>query len=106
MTRVYYLGDLVQGLGPLGNAWTYGPQLVRTGPGPYDFTWVSGQELSRQQTLENARQIIALIQQSIEPESWSPRGSGSITFNEATLAIVVRNSAEVHLMLKGGSLGK
>ena len=55
----------------------------------------------------NARNIVALIQSSIEPESWNARGgAGTITFNEATLSIVVRNSAEVHLMLKGGSLGK
>lgn len=40
--------------------------------------------------------------QNIDPESWEGRGGlGSVTFNPATMSIVVKQSSEVHYMLKG-----
>ena len=50
-TRVYYLGDLVQGGGPFG-----------------DIRW--GPFLNMQQTAENVQVLIATIEKSIDPLSW------------------------------------
>jgi hypothetical protein len=78
--RTYYLGDLVANL------------QVDLGPA-----------LNQLQILQNAAQIIDLIQTTIEPASWQiNNGPGTIVFDPARLAIVVKQSAEVHLMLGGG----
>ena len=91
-TRVYYLGDIVAGVGPFGNAVNWGPYL------------------SRLQMQENAKQIIQIIKTSIDPESWSDSpggiGVGSIAFDEITMSLVVRQSTEVHLMLKNSMGGR
>jgi hypothetical protein len=40
--------------------------------------------------------------QGIDPESWEGRGGpGTVTFNPATMSIIVKQSSEVHYMLKG-----
>jgi hypothetical protein len=40
--------------------------------------------------------------QSIEPESWDGRGGpGTVVFDSARMAIIVKQSAEVHYMLNG-----
>lgn len=86
-TRVYYLGDVVQGVGPFGGGATWGPFL--------DF----------QQTMANAQLIVDSIQDSIDPMSWKKRsGPCSITFHFPTMSIVVRASTEVHAAL-GSKLG-
>ena len=78
-TRVYYLGDLVQGVGPFG-----------------DLQW--GPNLNAQQTAANAEAIVAMIRKSIDPLSWNgeTHGPGSITFHYPSMSIIVRASAEVH----------
>jgi hypothetical protein len=79
-TRAYYVGDLVQVVdlrfGPVGN------QL---------------------QMIDNVNRIMAMIVQSVDPMSWDVNnGPGRIYFDPITMSIVVRQSAEVHMMLGVG----
>jgi hypothetical protein len=85
-TKVYYLGDLVQGTGPFGEAkW-----------GPF---------LNMQQTQANVDAIIKSITGSIDPLCWKQNGGPcSITFHFPSMSIIVRASAEVHSSL-GSTFG-
>jgi len=88
-TRVYYLGDVVQGVGPFGGAATWGTFL------------------DLQQTNNNVALIIDAIQDSIDPLSWKKRGGpGTITFHFPSMSIVVRASSEVHAALGSKISGK
>ncbi len=81
-TRVYYLGDLIQGLGPTGGALQWGPFL--------DF----------QQTQANAKVLIDSIQSSVDPLAWQGKGgSGTVTFHAPSMSLIVRASNEVHAVL-------
>ncbi len=86
VTRVYYLGDIIQGVGPFGGALTWGPLL--------DF----------QQTQANAKLIVDSITSSIDPLSWKPNGPGTVTFHFPSMSLIVRASSEVHATL-GSKLG-
>ena len=80
-TRTYYIGDLA------------GVVDIRYGP-----------VLGRIQMIQNINQIIVLIYQTIDPQSWkvnNPSAQGSILFDPVSMRIVVTNNAEVHLMLGG-----
>ena len=82
-TRVYPLGDLVT-----GNALTTPPPLL---------------EKQEAQVVET---IIGMIKKSIDPMSWDTDGGrASIHYNAITKALIVRQSAEVHMRL-GGSLSR
>lgn len=82
VTRVYYLGDLVQGVGPFGGAPQWGPFL------------------DHQQTMANVETIVKTIQKSIDPLSWRENGGPStITFHFPSMSIIVRASTEVHATL-------
>lgn len=82
VTRVYYLGDLIQGVGPFGGALQWGPLV--------DF----------QQTQANAQMIIDSIQGSVDPLSWQGKGgSGTVTFHFPSMSLIVRASSEVHATL-------
>ena len=86
-TRVYYLGDLVQGVGPFSG-----------------LEW--GPLLNLQQNQANVAAIIDAVRK-IDPLSWSgldTGGPGTVTFHTSSLSIIVRNSAEVHYSL-GKSFG-
>src|SRR5207248_6539714 len=82
-TRVYYLGDIVQGVGPFGGSLQWGPFL--------DY----------QQTMANVKVIIEAIQNGIDPLSWKDKGGGpgTNTFHFPTMSIIVRASTEVHASL-------
>ena len=87
VTRVYYLGDLVQSTGPFGGA----PQ------------W--GTFLDYQQTMANVETIVKSITKSIDPLSWRENGgAGTVTFHYPSMSIIVRASSEVHAML-GAKMG-
>lgn len=89
VTRVYYLGDLIQGVGPLGGG---APQW-----GPF---------LDLQQTQANAKLIVDAIQASVDPLAWQGKGgAGTVTFNLASMSLIVRASSEVHAAL-GSRLGR
>lgn len=50
-----------------------------------------------------ANQIMQMIVMTVEPTSWAVNGGGgTIYYNPVSKAVVVRNSAEMHLSLKGG----
>ncbi len=86
-TRVYYLGDLVQGVGPFSG-----------------LQW--GPLLNLQQNQANVAAILDAVRK-IDPLSWSGAdtgGPGTVTFHTASMSIIVRNSAEVHHSL-GKSFG-
>jgi len=89
VTRVYYLGDLIRGVGAIGGA-----AALEFGP-----------EVDMLQTQDNAQRITDMIR-TIDPDSWKDRGGpGSITFNLPSMSIIVRQTAEVHARL-GSSLGR
>ncbi len=82
VTRVYYLGDIVQGVGPFGDATKWGPFL------------------DLQQTMANVDALMGTIRKSIDPLSWKESGGpSSITFHVPSMSIIVRASAEVHASL-------
>ncbi len=88
-TRVYYLGDLVQGVGPFGG--------IQWGP-----------FFNAQQTQSNVTALIDAIRK-VDPLSWDGRntgGPGTITYHAPTQSIIVRNSAEVHFTLGNMFYGK
>jgi hypothetical protein len=79
ITRSYYIGDVIAGLNQ----------------GPFFGTGVD-----QLQTLQNVKNIMDLIQGSVEPSSWqSSGGLGAVTFNAPTMSLIIRQSAEVHSML-------
>lgn len=83
VTKVYYLGDIVQGVGPFGGAPRWGPFL------------------DTEQTLANVKLITDAIQASIDPLSWRDKGGGpgSITFHYPSMSLIVRASTEIHATL-------
>src|SRR5262249_32079281 len=86
-TKTYYVGDLVTGLGPYGN-----PLQVGAG-------------LAQQQEDQNDEMILNLIRESIDPQSWQGNGgAGTISYNRVTKAFIVRQSAEIHSLMRSGLL--
>jgi hypothetical protein len=80
-TRVYYLGDLVTGVGPFG-----------------DFRF--GPFLNLAQTQETVKVLQETITKSIDPLSWKENGGpGSVTFHAPSMSLIVRAPAEVHFTL-------
>jgi hypothetical protein len=91
VTRSYYLGDLVAGTGPFGNAVQWGPFA------------------SFQQTIQNAQLIVDAITSSVDPMAWNTtksNGPCTITFHLPTMSVIVRASAEVHASLGNQLTGK
>jgi hypothetical protein len=83
-TRVYYIGDLVT---PLGGG----------------FSGVPGRSavpnVDADQARKNVDNLIKQIKGSIDPNSWKGEGSdgkGEIAYHPASMALVVKASAEVH----------
>jgi hypothetical protein len=63
-----------------------------------------GPVLGQIQALQNVRQIIDLIQSTIEPSTWEANGHGglgTIVFYPPTMSLIVKQTAEVHLTLSG-----
>ncbi len=86
VTRSYYLGDLA-GIGQLG-----GLAELRLG----------GIQYTQQQMAKQVQQIIDVIQSSIEPSSWRENGgNGTIYFHAPSMALIIKQSAEVHGMISG-----
>ncbi|HZT79221.1 MAG TPA: hypothetical protein VFA26_03305 [Gemmataceae bacterium] len=79
-TRAYYVADLINGFN------------LQMGPFASPFM-----------ALQGAAQIIDLIQNSVEPQSWQVNGGpGTIRFDPLTMSILVKQTAEVHFILAGG----
>jgi hypothetical protein len=85
VTKSYFVGDLVAVTGLYGGA----PQ------------W--GTALDQAQLGQNVAGVVEMIQSSIDPQSWRGRGGeGLIGFNVPTMSLIIRQSAEVHAMIRGG----
>lgn len=85
ITKNYYLGDLVLGLGLVGGAAQYGVGLDQA------------------QLAQNVGGIVEMIKSTIDPQSWDGKGgAGTIGFNIPTMSLIVRQSAEVHALIRGG----
>jgi hypothetical protein len=81
--RSYPISDLVEG--------SFGQQF-----GPF---------VARAQMLNNAQNLINLIQNSVDPSIWQANGGGgSITFYEPTRTLIIRAPTEFHYQF--GGLGK
>jgi hypothetical protein len=79
-TRTYYIGDLITASG------------AGFGLGTNPF-----------QVMQQANDLMFLIQTTIEPNSWAYKeGPGSMYFHPGTMTIVVKQTAEVHMMLGVG----
>ena len=78
VTRSYYLGDTVAGVGPQGGAVTWGPIA------------------DAQQTMANAQLVIDAITKGVDPMVWKEKGGpASVSFHYPSLSIIVRAPAEV-----------
>ncbi len=76
-TRTYYVGDLVS--------------VVNVNWGPF---------VNQFQAVQNIYQLMNMIVQTIDPLSWQANGGlGRIAFDPISMSIVVRQTAEVHMML-------
>jgi hypothetical protein len=81
-TRTYYVGDLV-------------PQ--------YDMRF--GPSLGQLQAMQTITQLVNMIQNNIDKESWEANGKeggGTIVFSPATMSLIVKQSAEVHYKVMAG----
>jgi hypothetical protein len=87
IVRSYYIGDL------LGNGGIGGALALAQTP------------VSQLQVAQQVKQVIDMIQASIEPMSWKESGGlGTITFHAPASSLVIKQSAEVHAMLAEGGL--
>jgi len=79
-TRHYYLGDLAATVN-----FRFGPLL------------------SKIVMMQNVNQLITTITQTVDPQSWkvnNPDAVGTISFNPATMSLVVTQTAEVHYSIR------
>jgi hypothetical protein len=72
-----------------------------------DLLFVAGYPLppvlNELQMAQTVTQLIDLIQRTVDPFSWQAGGGqGSITFNPATMSLVIKQSAEMHFILGSG----
>jgi uncharacterized coiled-coil protein SlyX len=84
VTRVYYVGDLVSGLGPFN--------AVRSGP-----------VADMRQTQELVDRLMESFLK-VDPLSWEKNagsGHGTISFHWPSMSFIIRQSAEVHAKLSG-----
>jgi hypothetical protein len=49
-------------------------------------------------------QLIGMIKQMVDPESWEPAGPGTITYDPVRRVLIIKNSAEVINALGGGRI--
>jgi hypothetical protein len=103
--RRYYVGDLLAGMSALGNY--NGPQGVwNTGIFPNGFRAPGlNPQLQAMRNMEGVKQLIDLVQGSVDPQSWQVNGgSGTVTFHVSSMSLIIKQSAEVHALLGSGGL--
>jgi hypothetical protein len=84
VTKSYYIGDIVAVSGLFGGSTQY------------------GMALDQAQLAQNVGGIVEMITGSLDPMSWQGKGGvGTIGFNIPTMSLIVRQSAEVHMMMRG-----
>jgi hypothetical protein len=63
--------------------------------------------MSQLQMYQNAATLIALIKTTVEPSSWQDNGGpGTISFNPATMSLVIRQTSEFHLTHSFSNFGR
>jgi hypothetical protein len=84
VTKSYYIGDLVAGVGTFGGAAQVGVMIDQA------------------QMAQNVNAVIEMIVQATDPTSWQGRGGlGVIGYNIPTQSLIIRQSAEVHSLIRG-----
>ena len=71
---------------------------------PNQTTAMFGPFVQQAQMMQNAQQLVNLIQFSIEPSYWQPNGPGTITFFAPTKTLMIRASAEMHYQMSSPGL--
>jgi hypothetical protein len=113
VVRRYYIGDLMAGMGGVGNPASLQGAVANPGVFPggvnplvgFPFTPVANPQLQAMQRFACAKQLIEMIQSSVDPQSWQMNGgNGAISFNAPSMSLIIKQSAEVHALLEGGGL--
>jgi hypothetical protein len=132
VTRRYYVGDLLAGMGALTPSASIAPAAPVAGVGGLPVVPLTGNfglgtppvvsqwngfspyfnqqvqnVLAQQQTSEQAKQVIdqlkEMIMNSVDTQSWREHGgNGTIVYHAPSMSFIIRQSAEVHSMLGAG----
>jgi hypothetical protein len=84
--------------------------IVRTYPvsdivAPTGFAARFGPFIAHAQMLANVQTLVAIVQNSVDPNIWRENGGGgSITFHESSMSLIIRAPAEFHYQFAGGNL--
>jgi hypothetical protein len=82
--KTYYIGDLIAFTGS---------------------TFFIGSGVDQLQMIQNIATLIEMIK-GIEPSSWQGAGGpGTIVFNPVTMAVIIKQTAEMQYIIQGGGLG-
>jgi len=71
---------------------------------PNQMAQMFGPFVAQAQMMQNAQQLINLIQMTVEPTYWQPSGPGQITFYPPTRSLIIRASAEMHYQMAFNTL--
>lgn len=63
-----------------------------------------GPFVAQAQMMQNAQQLMNLIQMTIEPNYWAPNGPGTMAFYPPTKSLIIRASAEMHYQMNSPGL--
>jgi hypothetical protein len=123
VVKRYYIGDLLASMNSTGLPANNGlpiqngamikafvtptgiPALAYGGPVPLSQPGVTQLESlqNQAQTLENAKMIMDMIKNSVDPNSWTTGGgAGTISFHGPSLSIIIKQTAEMHALLGSG----
>jgi hypothetical protein len=102
VVRAYYIGDVLAGMSSVG--------LPTNSPLANPFTSLNLQQSAAAlaaEYLKNANLILEMFKSSVDPQSWREGGGqGTITYNAASMCLIVKQSAEVHALLGNSGIGK
>jgi type II secretory pathway component GspD/PulD (secretin) len=101
VVRRYYIGDLLANMTG-GMGLTLPSPLLAGVISPLNPFNQAAQEARAASFAQAAKQLIEMIENSVDTQSWQVNGgNGSITFNAPSMSLVIKQSAEVHAMLSG-----
>lgn len=63
-----------------------------------------GPFVAQAQMMQNAQQLMNLIQMTVEPNYWAPNGPGTMAFYPPTRSLIIRASAEMHYQMSSPGL--
>jgi hypothetical protein len=130
VTRAYYIGDILAAMSatpvqPLPGSLPLNPAALQPGGlqlgaglQPFGFGALPVQAApanppqapaqgQQNNAAQNASAIMEIVRSSVDPQSWRENGgAGTITYNAATMSLIIRQSAEVHAQLASSGLAK